>query len=1045
MMHDQKKRLPAVLLAPRGPYRIGDVVSASWSMTNFSDRDLAGGRLVLNVPACVDPVLASSSILGTRGDLVGAALGHDGFRLGAIRRGESVNAVFDLCFARETSPPQALSLVLELDDGSTYVSDTVDLVVRARSALALAEPPRVYELAGSSKTFGVALTLENVGETRAERVELAVPVPPGFTLSAVRPSDSHGAGVTHRLPDIPRGDVLDVALEFEARAAIGEHVELDGIRVAYAGGHLHVEPIAVAFEREAGSLSGTLSVASPVVEPGAVVRLDLSVRNDGRTDAHGVSAAFRLPDELVYCRGTIAVDGRADPRRDDPRSIALGTVLGGTPVNVSLYATVVAPLANGETFETFASVDGTPIAPLALTVRSEPSFAIGPSSFELDGAPVLVAGEARTLRVRAANAGTADARGVRVRIVSPHLVVERASIVHSSGAREDVALKPTVSRDGIACFAADIGTVAAHDIETLEVDLRAPDHFVDGDAFSIRGDLHYAGGDDVRLGTLSVAGRCRPAIDVHDSGLLSTRVDPLRLSGVRTYVLRIKNAGLAPARGVSVSLNLPGMLAIEAINGEPSRSDVVTIREIAAGAAVEVPIALRLVESVDGGSIVEIAPIVGGEGISTVRLAPVSLVTAGQALLDEFAVSVEKRDHHAVATLAFRNVGDAIAHHVVVTARDLPHAYVAETTRIGDAPVPDLGGTSLLSRGITLPPIAPGREMRVSYRMNEEAADGARVSFVVSSRTQPDVAPEPLTYRGTNGAARFVAHDVAPATNGHARTNGNGARVDPAPPEYVHVAAPSFDPVAVVPRAEPAPAPAPVAVATAPFETSEAFGLAGYLVLDAGEVERIRRIAETALAIPGLGTYRHFFALRAIVPRNVLGASPAVRERWDAVHRRASADLRAPFLAATMPNFIASSEWAETFSDDDAARVAAGAIEAIRLAERENVPYSDAPIPDDQVRGAIGHDFESYLGSMPAATGNALNLILAEAIPTEAPRDPHLSKSLRRYRERLKLLFAALLYQTPAARHERMLSGLDGELDDTLHAIVDRLRDPRWA
>jgi uncharacterized repeat protein (TIGR01451 family) len=1099
---------------------VGDVVSAAWSMTNFADRDLTGGRLVLSLPASVDPVLASSSILGASGESIASAFTPEGYRLGTIRRGESINAVFDLRFARETGPPQALSLALELDEGSSYVSEPVELVLRARALLAIAAPPKTYEIDAAAKRFGVALTLENVGEMRAERVDLNVPVPNGFALAAVRLSKGalSGGKQPFRLPDLPHGESLGVVLEFEARGAeIGDHVEIDGIRIDYAGGRLYPEPITVHLEREAGFLSSTLSAESTTVEPGAVVRIDLTIENAGQTDERGVTASFSLPPELSFCPGTITVNGGSDPRRNDPRSIAVGTVLGRTKTRVSLYAAVASPLAHDETFSIFASVDNQNVAPLQFVVTSQPAFAQSPSSFELEGPPVVAAGETRTLRVRAANIGTADAQGVRIRVVSPQLVVERAALVYSSGARENVTLKPTVSSDGVACSGADLGTVAARDIKTLEVDLRAPDHFSDGDSFSIRGDLRYSGGPELQIGALTVAGRCRPSIDAKESALMSSRLDPLRVGQVRTYTLRIKNSGLAPARGVAVSLNLPGMLAIEAINGEPARSDIVSIREIPAGAAVEVPIALRLVESIDAGAVVAVAPIVGGESLSTVRLEPVAIATAGQALVDEFTTKVVKRDSELVASLSFRNVGDAVAHHVVVSALDIPNAYVPESTRVGDTAVPDLGGVSLLTRGITLPPLGPGREMTVSYRMNESDADGARVAFVVRSRTQDNIVPEPAIYRAatrkdvfTETAAalpptrvavpdvpapvvekpvavvekpepvappapppvaplpppvvavapaeeprveQFIPHDFgreyreyaesASTSNGNGSSNGNGnGNGHAAPP----VEAPPVE-VAPISVAVAAAVEASVAaVATVvPADVPKTHGLAGYIVLDASEAERIRRVAETALSIEALGTYRHFFAMRALVPRSLLGASTHVKQQWESVHERARADLRTPFLQAASADFEARADWANQFYDESSAHTASLAMGAIRQAESERVSYDATPVPDEQLRGAIGHDFESYMAPGSQPNGSVLNLILAEAMPTESPRDPHLSKALKRYRERLKLLFAALLYQNPVARHERMLSGLDVELDDTLRAIVDRLNDPRWA
>jgi hypothetical protein len=315
---------------------------------------------------------------------------------------------------------------------------------------------------------------------------------------------------------------------------------------------------------------------------------------------------------------------------------------------------------------------------------------------------------------------------------------------------------------------------------------------------------------------------------------------------------------------------------------------------------------------------------------------------------------------------------------------------------------------------------------------------------VVEAPVAP-VAPAPVETR----VEHFIPHDFgreyaasASTSNGNGNGNGNGHGATPveAPPAEVAPIA-----VAVAQAVEASVASVATAVPPVPSDAPKAYGLAGYIVLDAAEVERIRRVAETALSIEALGTYRHFFAMRALVPRSLLGASTHVKQQWESVHERARADLRTPFLQAAAPDFEARTDWANQFYDESSAHTAALAIGAIKQADGEHVSYDALPVPDDQLRGAIGHDFESYMAPGSQPNGSVLNLILAEAMPTESARDPHLSKALKRYRERLKLLFAALLYQNPVARHERMLSGLDIELDDTLRAIVDRLHDPRWA
>jgi uncharacterized repeat protein (TIGR01451 family) len=1079
-MIDERPKLLPMLLTPRGPYRPGDAVAASWTVTNVASHDIANARVAFDVPAGIDVVPATSTIAGLRGDAIAGAFTRDGLSIGALRKGETVGAVLDLRIARESESPQALCATLFVDGGGAFTTEPIEVVMRGRALLGFDEAPQSFEFEPGGGRVGVPFTLHNAGEARAERIDLTVPPVSGFVLSRVRlPSGSAAAAGKEpfRLPDLPAGESLDVVLEFESRGGdVPGHVRIEGMRLAYAGGNLFPGPIPIGLDPGDGRLEGTLSTRSTSVEPGSVIRLDLTVRNAGASDAPGVVVGFELPPEIDFCFGTIAVGGGCDPRRNDPRAIPVGTVLGRSHTTVALYVTLAAPLEHDGRLVVGGSVGGAAIAPLELVVKSEPAFLATGNCFELDGPAVLGADESRILRIRAVNTGTADARGVRVRVCSSHVVIERAAIVLSSGARELVTMKPTVSRDGVACAVADLGTVAARDIKTLEVVVRAPDHFSDGDSFDLRATVSFTGGDDLDIGAVAIVGRCRPQIDPSDSGLRMTRSDALRAGGVRGFTLRVKNSGMAPARGVTVSLNLPGMLAIEAINGEPARSDLLAIRDIPAGAAIDVPIALRLLESVDGGTDLTIAPVVGGEAISSVALAPVVVATAGQAIIDEVAVTLERREREVLATLRFRNVGDAVAHHVVVTAVDLSNAYVLESTRLADVPIPDIAGGSVLRRGLILPRVDPGRDVVVSHRLSESDANGVGVAFAIRSRLQDEIVTEPVVYRSPN--AKPIDLDVAAAAPVVV------APVEPVEPvEPVASVAPA-EPVAPVafetPVREDVPhfveeftplgleihanghragvafealpsdvAPVARAVSEAVDATllsqgvatlARASGLVGLSRLSFSGVDRLRRTLETALDVPALGTYRHFFAVRALAPSELLGASERVCERWELMRARIRADLRTPFAQAASPGFQPDIDWAAHFYDASSCEAASHAIATVREAAEENVGYDDVAVEGDHLRGDIGRDFESYLSATSEPNGSVLNLILAEALPTDAPGDPSLAKSLKRYRERLKLLFAALLYANATARHERMLSGLDVELDDTLRAIVDRLR-----
>jgi uncharacterized repeat protein (TIGR01451 family) len=1086
-MIDERLKLPPMLLTPRGPYRPGDAVVASWTVTNVAGHDIANARVAFDIPAGVDVVPASSTIAGMRGEALAGAFTRDGLGVGALRKGETVSAVLDLRVARESASPRALCATLYVDGGSAFSSEPVEVVMRGRALLGFDEAPRSFEFEPGGGRVGISFTLHNAGEARAERIDLAVPPVPGYVLSRVRlPSGSAAVAGKEpfRLPDLPAAESLDVVLEFESRGGdVPAHVRIEGMRLSYTGGNLFPGPIPFGLDRGDGRLDAILSTESTSVEPGSVIRLDLTIRNAGPSDAPGVVVGFELPPEMDFCFGTIAVGGGCDPRRNDPRAIPVGTVLGRSQTTVALYATIAAPLDHDGRLVVGASVGGAAIAPLELVVKSEPAFLTTGNCFELDGPAVLGADESRVVRLRAVNTGTADARGVRVRVCSSQLVIERAAIVLSSGARELITMKPTVSRDGVACAVADLGSVAARDIKTLEVVVRAPDHFSDGDSFDVRATVSFTGGEDLDIGAIAIVGRCRPQIDPSDSGLRMTRTDALRAGGVRGFTLRVKNSGMAPARGVTVSLNLPGMLAIEAINGEPARSDVLAIRDIPAGAAIDVPIVLRLLESVDGGTEITIAPVVGGEAISSVALAPVVVTTAGQALLDEVAVTLERRDREVLATLRFRNVGDAVAHQVVVTAIDLSNAYALESTRLADVPIPDIAGGSVLRRGLILPPIEPGRDVVISHRLSESDANGVRVAFAIRSRLQDDIVTEPVVYRSPSAkpvdleAAPAAAVVVAPVEP--AQTVEPVALVTPAEPvapaESVAFVAPEtpvvredvphfveeFTPLGLEIHANghrPGAAFEPLSNEIAPVARAvseavdatllsqgvatlaRASGLVGLSRLSFTGVDRLRRTLETALDVPALGTYRHFLAVRALAPSELLGASERVCERWELVRARIRADLRTPFAQAASPGFQAHIDWAATFYDASSCDAASHAIATVREAAEENLGYDDVAIEGDHLRGDIGRDFESYLSASSEPSGSVLNLILAEALPTDAPGDPLLAKSLKRYRERLKLLFAALLYANATARHERMLSGLDVELDDTLRTIVDRLR-----
>jgi hypothetical protein len=754
--------LAPISISPNPPYYPGDRIHVSWTLTNFGDVDVIDAR----VRFCLSAGLRIASGDGAQPlHIAGSEAPLEFFyhpdesvdvtlAIKSLAHGESRVFAFEANIADVVSESVSVRAELHACDGTVYHAPVVPIDVRAIGVLHVS----ALEPVGSGEGWcEVTLSLTNESSSREPSVDVLFCEQDGITLNVhserpVTVAHEHGCLRVHADDVAPHESVritVRAELEEEYSSTI---VFFDGVVVESQNhGRLLVDPLSVQVPSSADFSSshiGLDALDDGKLRVGERVTVRLDCTSSARDDRYDVPVAIELPPVLAYVPGSLRCNDLPMPDTS-PSTLSLPLVRAHGTAALTLDATLVGPVQDGEELTVGARIGETTLAPVHLRARCAPAFDARDNFISADGLPIIATDRDARVMLALHNRGTASSGPLRVKVWCGDLRLQDARV----GVRADdggfLAMdEPStpmsiVTPEGTA-WILDVPPMAPQQRRVLAMTLRAPAIFDDRTTFSLRATLTSDAGE-LALGNLTLTGRSFPRI-APDSALACADTQPVRSGETRAITLRVRNEGSQTAERLTLSFELPPELAIERVIGArlehapdadvADRRARITIDEIAPCTTLEALLAVRAMHTPPGDGVLTIRAVLDGKDISRTVLAPLRLQTISRPFLDALVARIEPFDDDTVlVSLAMRNVGDGDANNVRITAQML-EGYVPASTAVDATAYGDIRSNSPLAYGFGLPPIAPGKKVEISYRVRPRSTDALRASFVVSADGQ---------------------------------------------------------------------------------------------------------------------------------------------------------------------------------------------------------------------------------------------------------------------------------------------------------------------
>jgi hypothetical protein len=747
------------LVRPIGEHRVGDTIRVTWTFTNFEEHALNDAKLRLNLPNAVLVNPQQSSIGGTRREetaLLAAHSNGEPISLGTVEQGESL--WLDLFVtAQGPTPVDGLpfSVNLSWENQDWLRSDLAPICVRAFPEVTVLEP-QILTQKSEEHRFGIIFGFANHGTMAARELVFSVPAPSGFLISRIG-----GEGMIDngdplrrevRIDALVPNQELSIPVEFVAGPGASDAVEVDNALLSYDGGEALVPAVALRLSSHVDFTQSSLALMddSETVRPGALVRIVLSIANTGRSDASDVRVGFRLPHELLFADGTIAVNNGVDARRNDLHEITLPLVRGDSVMTVSFYATVRSPIEPDSHIQVYATVNDMDVTPLDFEVDSRPNFPIDENYVVINDPTTIAAGTTRLVYARIHNAGTATADGVRLRVDKNRLAIDKAVIKDTDGRETAAAIGP-ISGD-LNSNIIELGNIEPRTTRMVALTMAAPEAFENGDVFAVRAFLRTKTASEIPIGGVDFRGRSWPVITAEQSEIRALRDDAIRVGQHRIVTVRLENTGSAKAEQVEVDLDLPATLVATHADGAELESGKLVFARILPCNMAAATVRIEAVASHDGGA-VEVRPLVSGPGITAFRMKPLTIVTAGRVVFDDVKAEIKDipgTDRVSIA-LHFTNSGDRAARNILIALPTVPGGYVADSTRVVEGtqsiPIPDLQGSTLLAQGLLISEMDPSVQLSISLEAVVGAEDEVVAAFTIDCDSLARITAEAKPYR----------------------------------------------------------------------------------------------------------------------------------------------------------------------------------------------------------------------------------------------------------------------------------------------------------
>jgi len=885
------------------------------------------------------------------------------------------------------------------------------------------------------------LTVKNAGSSRADGVEIDLPLPSGLRVVAGSVEAADGELAAY---DPSRVRVMFATIRAQATASVtgriaivtpfaSEAIAFDDVTVrssatpAFALARTSITAVS------AVDFSGSeLAALDRPVTPGERIRFAFLAYNAGRSPARDVRVVASLPAGLAYASGSRTSDGSPlDPSTgpgqapENGVTFALDAIAPGERVEFAFDANVLAPCEDGAELTTSIRLEWLGGEPLSYThtlaVDAKPRISRSRSRLVALGGPIADADATSRFAITLTNDGTTAMHDAKLRFaIDGFDDLKLAS--ETAGTLRPVydAAQKTVH------YWYDAGALEPHVPFDLIVAAHVPDTIADRSEARVTAFARAAGLPEVEIGSAATTVRSLAVLRSSTTTLHTVTKTPVRLHQTFELRLRIANEGTDVLRDVRCALALPSAVAVERITGAVRSGSQLTFADVPPGASIEVSIVARLIEPQRSGTILTLSGTVVARDCDPVGVASTVPVFA-QAAIAEPAITLRALPNAVIeAELVLENIGDGIAERVSLAAQaGAGFTPMPGTTRVDGALVSDLGDRVRLygPYGLALADVAPGIPVRVRWQVTLDPARDPDVPLVLALdvRTGDDA---PLTVTSIPFVRAVLPAGVTPIVLDEplavptALSYGASPAPVPAPASYAPVAE-SIVPVE---------APAEEIVDVAPAYASMRF------TLDAQRCSRIVRTLEVLEESVAPTLVKHALVPRLFWPDAIdAGAFDDERTHVDALLEGAREGVRASTTTALLklevPGAVPDAAFVETLDD---ARMHAALVALVDALAGSTGAVDEAPPATNELHATIALDtidglarrLDSAIAGSPASSA-----VIAYFMATRSETMPAVAAALDAY-------WVALAAALDACREPvDLLEPASGELEDYLAAV----------
>jgi len=442
-------------------------------------------------------------------------------------------------------------------------------------------------LAGNELTYTIWIT--NNGPLPAQAVRVTDTLPGGVTLIAATPSQGGCSGSICTLGTMNPGGVAMVAFRVRVNSSTPAGTLVNQV---VAGTDTPDDPVNnTAAVSTVVQTMANLSLAvrddpDPVVA-GALLTYTLTLTNAGPSDARGVGVTLTLPSGLTVL-GFSASQGSCGGA-----TCNLGDVPSGGVVTVILRTRVDASVPAGSLILSAQAAASTPDPNPGDNTRSETTAVQTRADLVLtlnDVPDPVVAGAPLTYTLTLANMGPSDAQDVAVALTLPDGVTP-------------ITLTPSQGTcGGTTC---NLGVLPAGATARITATTRVNSAIPTNTVLSALAQASSPTTDPVPANnTATTSTTVQTQADLGLS--IRDEPDPVVAGTPLTYTLTLTNAGPSDARGVGVTLTVPGGLTILGLSASQGSCGASSCNpgDVAAGGVVTLVLRARVNTSTPAGSLV---------------------------------------------------------------------------------------------------------------------------------------------------------------------------------------------------------------------------------------------------------------------------------------------------------------------------------------------------------------------------------------------------------------------------------------------------------